>query len=52
VLHYLALGFTNKQAADKLYLSVKTVETYKSRLMSKLGLHNRAELVRFAMQSG
>lgn len=52
VLHYLALGFTNKQAADKLFLSVKTVETYKSRLMSKLGLHNRAELVRFAMQSG
>ncbi len=52
VLHYLALGFTNKQAADKLFLSVKTVETYKSRLMSKLGLHNRAELVRFALQSG
>ncbi len=35
-----------------LYLSVKTVETYRARLMAKLGLRNRAELVRYALQQG
>jgi two-component system response regulator NreC len=52
VLKLVALGYTNKQAADELELSVKTVETYRSRLMSKLELQSRAELVRYAMQRG
>ncbi|HID64080.1 MAG TPA: response regulator transcription factor [Anaerolineae bacterium] len=52
VLRLIALGYTNRQAADQLYLSVKTVETYKARLMTKLGLHSRAELVRYALQRG
>jgi two-component system response regulator NreC len=52
VLRLIALGYTNQQAADQLYLSVKTVETYKARLMTKLGLHSRAELVRYALQKG
>ncbi len=52
ILRLIALGYTNQQAADKLYLSVKTVETYRARLMAKLGLQNRAELVRHAMQRG
>ena len=52
VLKLVALGYTNKQAADELDLSVKTVETYRSRLMSKLEMHSRAELVRYAMQRG
>jgi DNA-binding NarL/FixJ family response regulator len=52
VLRLVALGYTNQQAADKLYLSVKTVETYRGRLMAKLGLRNRAELVRYALQRG
>ncbi len=50
VLQLLAMGHTNQQIADKLYLSVKTVETYKARLKEKLGLHGRAELVRYAIQ--
>jgi two-component system response regulator NreC len=52
VLRLVALGYTNQQAADMLYLSVKTVETYRARLMAKLGLRNRAELVRYALQQG
>lgn len=52
VLRLIALGHTNQQAADMLYLSVKTVETYRGRLMTKLGLHNRAELVRYALHRG
>lgn len=52
VLVFIARGHTNQQIADKLYLSVKTVESYRARLMTKLGLHDRAELTRFAMDSG
>jgi two-component system response regulator NreC len=52
VLRLVALGYTNRQAADMLYLSVKTVETYRARLMAKLGLRTRAELVRYALQRG
>lgn len=52
VLRLVALGHTNQQVADTLYLSVKTVETYRARLMAKLGLQTRADLVRYAMQKG
>ena len=52
VLRLIALGHTNQQVADRLGLSVKTVETYKSRLMGKLGLTGRAALVRYALQRG
>ena len=50
VLRLIALGYTNQQAADMLYLSVKTVETYRARLMAKLGLQHRADLVRYALE--
>jgi two-component system response regulator NreC len=52
VLRLIALGHTNQQVAGTLGLSVKTVETYKSRLMTKLGLAGRAALVRYALQHG
>ncbi len=52
VLRLIALGHANKEIADILYLSVKTVETYKARLMEKLGLKSRAALVRFALEHG
>lgn len=52
VLLGLAQGHTNQELADQLFLSVKTVESYRARLMVKLGLHNRAELTRFAISSG
>lgn len=52
VLQLLAMGHTDQEMADKLYLSIKTVETYKARIKEKLGLRGRAELVRYAIQSG
>ena len=52
VLELIAQGFTNQQIADHLGLSVKTVETYRARLVEKLGLQSRAELVRYALDSG
>ncbi len=52
VFKLVAQGFTNQQIADQLYLSVKTVETYKARIMEKLSLRGRAALVRFALQRG
>lgn len=52
ILRLIAMGYTNRQAADELYLSEKTIETYKSRLMTKLGFHSRTELVRYALRLG
>ncbi len=52
VLQLIALGHTSQEVADSLGLSAKTVETYKSRLMTKLGLEGRAALVRYALQHG
>lgn len=45
-------GHTNQAIADKLLLSVKTVESYRARLMTKLGLKNRAELTQLALELG
>ncbi len=52
VLQLLALGHTNQQVADKLFLSVKTIESYKSRLKVKLGLNSRVEMIKYAMNTG
>ncbi len=52
VLRLIAEGYSNKEIAGRLTLSVKTVETYKARSMEKLGLHSRAEIVRYALQRG
>jgi two-component system response regulator NreC len=52
VLRLVALGYTNQQIADHLYLSVKTVETYRARVMRKLELKSRAALVRYALRHG
>jgi DNA-binding NarL/FixJ family response regulator len=52
VLIGVAQGYTNQQLADRMFLSIKTIETYRSRLMAKLGLQDRAGLVRYAMQTG
>jgi DNA-binding NarL/FixJ family response regulator len=52
VLRALALGRTNREIAEDYNLSVKTVDTYRFRLLKKLGLRNNAELSRFAMQHG
>ncbi len=52
VLRLLAQGHTNQHVAEQLAVSVKTVETYRARLMAKLGLKTRAELVRYALSAG
>lgn len=49
VLRLIAQGYANKEIAAKLGISMKTVETYKSRSMLKLGLRGRAEIVRYAI---
>lgn len=52
VLRQLAWGATQKEVADALHLSVKTVETHKANASRKLRLRTRRELVRFAVEQG
>lgn len=52
VLCLVAWGHSNKEIATQLNISVKTVETYKTRLMEKLELRSRAEIVRYAVRQG
>lgn len=52
VLKAIALGHTAKEVAEQLALSPKTVETYRTRIMEKLGLHSRADLVKYALSRG
>lgn len=52
VVKLIALGYSNKQIAARMQVSVKTVETYKARAMEKLKFHNRVELVRYAVGRG
>ncbi|MBF0257399.1 MAG: response regulator transcription factor [Desulfamplus sp.] len=51
VLRKLALGQTNHEIADSYHISVKTVDTYRSRILKKLNLRNNAELSRFAIKN-
>ena len=52
VLVLTAEGFSSREIGERLYISPKTVETYRSRIMVKLGLNHRSELVRFALRTG
>jgi len=52
VLRSLALGKTTREIAEGYNISVKTVDTYRFRLLQKLNLRNNAELTRFAIQNG
>lgn len=51
VLRRLAQGHTNREIAESYNISIKTVDTYRSRLLQKLNLRNNAELSRFAIQN-
>ena len=51
VLRRLAMGQTNREIARSYHISIKTVDTYRARLLKKLGLRNNAELSRFAIQN-
>lgn len=52
VLRLIALGHTNAEIAEKLYISVRTVETHRAHIQQKLGVSTRAELVRSALSRG
>jgi two-component system response regulator NreC len=52
VLRMIALGHTNAEIAQQLYLSVRTVETHRAHIQQKLRLGSRADLVRYALQKG
>ncbi|MCK5348392.1 MAG: response regulator transcription factor, partial [Desulfobacula sp.] len=51
VLRKLAMGSTNREIATSYNISVKTVDTYRSRILKKLSLRNNAELSRYAIQN-
>ena len=52
VLGLVARGYSSQQIAKQIFLSVKTIETYRSRFADKLGLRTRSDIVRFAVQMG
>jgi len=52
ILKLIAEGVTNKKIAGQLSISVKTVETYRSRIMQKLDLHSTADLIKYAIRNG
>jgi len=52
VMGYIIRGFTNRQIAEALYISTRTVEGHRASLFGKLGLQNRVELVEFAEKKG
>jgi DNA-binding NarL/FixJ family response regulator len=52
VLRLIAQGYSNKEIANKIEVSIKTIETYKTRSMDKLGLRGRVDIVRHAIRQG
>ena len=52
VLTYIAEGYTNQEIANALVISVKTVDRHRENIMHKLNLHNRVELVKYAIAKG
>ena len=52
VLTMTAEGYSSREIGEKLFISPKTVDTYRARVMEKLNLTHRAELVRFALETG
>jgi two-component system response regulator NreC len=52
VMALTAEGYSSREIGEKLFISPKTVDTYRARIMEKLGLNHRSELVRFALRTG
>ena len=52
VLKFTAEGFSSQEIADRLIISAKTVDTYRQRVMDKLNIHHRSELIRYALRKG
>lgn len=51
VMRLLALGYTNREVASKLFIGVKTVDTHRANMLRKLNLRNNADIARFAIQN-
>lgn len=52
ILTLIAQGLSNQEIARNLYISIKTVQTHRAHILEKLGLHDRTELVRYAIRKG
>lgn len=52
VLKYIALGYTQKEISTELFISIKTVDTYKTRIMEKIGASKKSNIVRYALKHG
>jgi two-component system response regulator NreC len=52
VLRLIALGHTNNEIAERLFLSVRTVESHRAHIQQKLAMNTRSELVRYAIERG
>ena len=52
VLKFVAQGYSSQEIAKRIFVSVKTVETYRARIAEKLGLRTRREVVRYAIRMG
>lgn len=52
VFRLIAEGYTSRQIAETLFLSIKTVMTHRANIMEKMNLHNRADLVKYAIRKG
>ncbi len=51
-MQLIAEGYSNKEIAKLMYISVKTVETHRTHLMDKLDIHNSVELTKYAIRNG
>jgi two-component system response regulator NreC len=52
ILKFIAEGQTSKEISSALFISLKTVMGHRTKLMEKLGIHNRTELIKYAMRKG
>jgi len=52
ILKLIAEGYTSREIADMLFISLKTAQGHRAKIMEKLDLHNRTELIKFAMRKG
>ena len=52
MLQLIAEGKSNQDIADHLIVSIKTVQTHRAHIMEKLGMHDRTELVKYAIRTG
>ena len=52
MVRLIAEGLSNREIAERLSISVKTVDTHRGNIMEKLGVHNTAELIKYAIRKG